>query len=236
MYDRPIFAFASAKDEYFTRLKLPAAIGEHLMLPREWLPEAKTVISFFLPFSREVKEGNKKDMVWPSAEWLHARIEGQVFINHLCLYLKSKLEKAGYKSLVPALDDRFWTSINKPDNKGVFTSNWSERHAAFICGLGTFGLSKGLITSKGVAGRFGSIITELYLSPTKRDYEDIYQYCSNCGKCIENCPVQAISMEGGKDHALCSEFLDRTKEEYKPRYGCGKCQVGVPCESGIPTV
>lgn len=235
MYTAPIMGFASAKDEYFPRLKEPGVIGEHFLLPREWLPRAKTVISFFFPFSRDVKEGNKKDMVWPSGGWLHARIEGQTFINLLSMYIRSKLVNAGYKSVVPALDKRFWTSIGSPDNKGVFSSNWSERHVAFICGLGTFGLSKGLITSKGVAGRFGSIITELYLPPTKREYEGIYQYCSNCGRCVENCPVQAISIKNGKNHVLCSDFLDMTAEKFKPRYGCGKCQVDVPCESGIPT-
>jgi epoxyqueuosine reductase len=115
-----------------------------------------------------------------------------------------------------------------------FTSNWSERHVAFVCGLGTFGLSKGLITPKGVAGRFASIITELYLPPDKREYEDIYEYCSMCGKCAKNCPANAITIENGKNDYACFAFLKKTSEKYKPRYGCGKCQVGVPCESRIP--
>jgi len=85
-----------------------------------------------------------------------------------------------------------------------------------------------------VAGRFGSIVTELSLPPDSREYEDIYEYCSMCGKCVKNCPVNAISLENGKNHQLCSEFQNITAEKCKPRYGCGKCQVGVPCESGIP--
>lgn len=39
-----------------------------------------------------------------------------------------------------------------------------------VCGLGIFGLSKGLITSKGIAGRFGSIVTELQIIPNEREY------------------------------------------------------------------
>ncbi len=62
IFDAPIFGFASADDEYFKSLKEPSAIGEHFMAPKEWLPEAKTVISFFLPFSQAVKKGNKRDM------------------------------------------------------------------------------------------------------------------------------------------------------------------------------
>ncbi len=55
-----------------------------------------------------------------------------------------------------------------------------------------------------------------------------------CRACIRNCPVDAISTENGKDHKKCTSFQDLTAEKFKPRYGCGKCQVGVPCESRIP--
>jgi epoxyqueuosine reductase len=233
IFDAPIFAFGSADDEYFLSLKQPSAIGEHFMLPKEWLPQARTVISFFLPFSEDVKKGNRMDMSWPSEEWLHGRFEGQMFLIKLCKYLETELKNAGYSSIIPAIDERFFSS-SSPGHKGTFTSNWSERHVAFVCGLGTFGLSKGLITQKGMAGRFGSIVTELYLPPDKREYENIYEYCSMCGKCANNCPVNAISVKDGKNHAICSEFLDKTREQCKPRYGCGKCQVDVPCESGMP--
>ena len=155
-------------------------------------------------------------------------------LNELSKFLRSELINAGYQSIAPALDERFRANSGRTDPEAKFTSNWSERHVAFICGQGTFGLSKGLITKKGMAGRLGSVITELYLPPDKREYKDIYEYCSMCGKCIKNCPVNAISVENGKNHALCSEFLDETAQRYKPRYGCGKCQIDVPCESGIP--
>lgn len=238
MFEAPIFAFGAANDEYFRLLKEPNAIGQHFLLPQEWLPQAKTVISFFLPFTEAVKKSNRRDLSWPSEEWLHGRIEGQAFINKLCRYLSSELVNAGYESIVPSLDERFWTKTGQSGDNGetteTFTSNWSERHVAFVCGLGTFGLSKGLITPKGIAGRFGSIITELYLSPDKREYENLYANCSMCGACGKNCPVNAISIDKGKNHRICSDFLDKTAQKYKPRYGCGKCQVGVPCENGIP--
>lgn len=234
IFEAPIFSFGSADDEYFTKLKQPSAIGEHFMLPKEWLPQSRTVISFFLPFSEAVRMGNRREKTWPSEEWVHGRIEGQAFLNKLCMYLKSVLIDEGYGSVVPSLDERFWSNTDRAQSKAKFTSNWSERHVAFVCGLGTFGLSKGLITPKGIAGRFGSIITELFLPPDKREYENIYDNCSMCGKCAKNCPANAITIENGKDHYSCFAFLNKTREKYNPRYGCGKCQVGVPCESGIP--
>lgn len=229
IFDAPIFAFGLADDEYFTKLKEESVIGEHFLAPKEWLPEAKTVISFFLPFTEQVRVGNKVDMEMPSEEWLHGRIEGQEFLISLSKYLKDKLIDAGYNSLIPSLDNRF-----ESYNKEKFTSNWSERHVAFVCGLGTFGLAKNLITEKGAAGRFGSIVTDLDISPDERYYEGIWDNCGRCAKCMINCPAGAISIENGKDNRICADYLDRIKEKTKPRYGCGKCQVDVPCESKVP--
>jgi epoxyqueuosine reductase QueG len=235
LFDAPLFAFGSADDDMFAHLKQPTVIGQHLMLPRDWLPSAETVISYFLPFSEAVKRGNSRDMSWPSTEWLYARVEGQLLINRFGEHMKTMLADAGYKSVIPSLDSRFWSHSGGSDSQGPFTSNWSERHVAYICGLGTFGLSKGLITAKGIAGRFGSIVTELSVPPDPRQYDAVYEYCNLCGQCAKNCPAQAITLENGKDHKRCSMFLNIIKEKTTPRFGCGKCQVNVPCESGIPT-
>src|SRR5665648_887509 len=169
--------FGAADDQYFKVLKDPLVIGEHFMLPQDWLPQPKTVISFFLPFTEAVKKGNRRDMSWPSEEWLHGRIEGQALVIKLCQYLSSELINAGYKSLAPSLDERFWArtghnkathnSDNNGGNDGLFTSNWSERHVAFICGLGTFGLSKGLITEKGLQADSAALLQSWSCRPIK---------------------------------------------------------------------
>lgn len=238
IYDPPIFGFCQASDAVFKVLKEPQVIGCHFRYPREWLPTAKTVISFFLPYSEAVKASNRQDKIWPSWGWLVGRVEGHRLLRSLLLQLEINLKKAGYATIVPTMDKKFF-SITEPivelcGEPMAFTSNWSERHIAYLCGLGTFGLSKGLITEKGVAGRFGSLVTELKLDPNQRPYEIYNAYCTQCGACVKQCPVKAISLEKGKDHRLCSIFLDKTAEKFKPRYGCGKCQVKVPCESNIP--
>ena len=116
-----------------------------------------------------------------------------------------------------------------------FSSRFSERHAGFIAGLGTFGLCRGLITKSGMAVRLGSVITDAPLEPDKRPYNDIYEYCARCGACLRHCPAKAITFENGKDHPACSAFIDKVLEaEGGTYYGCGKCQVGVPCETSIP--
>lgn len=240
MYEAPLVGYAAAGDPYFEELRRPEVIGPHFLTPCGWLPEAATVVSLFFPFTAAVAESNRLDPELPSPEWLHARIEGQAFINAMCRYLADTLQRKGHAAVAPSLDKRFW-SRSLPagmdeDGNAVpgFTSNWSERHVAHVAGLGTFGLSAGLITRRGIAGRFGSVVTSLRLEADARPYTTFDEYCTYCGACIPRCPPRAISLENRKEHLPCSLFLDRMLEKYHPRYGCGKCQVRVPCERGVP--
>ena len=241
MYDAPIVAFGAANDPLFEEYKDPKAIGPWHMSPEEWLPGAKTVISLFFPLSEAVRAANRAQKDWAAPGWLHARIEGQ---NWITLYMKTfrqRLEDIGAAACVPMQDPR-WGQIRKGRgmdafpglDDSVFGSSWSERHAAYICGLGTFGLSRGLITRRGIAGRFGSLVTDLDIGPDAREYSGVYDWCINCGACIKRCPASAISFEKGKEHAPCMELLLQSGKRFSPRYGCGLCQTKVPCETGAP--
>ncbi|NLM46792.1 MAG: 4Fe-4S binding protein [Firmicutes bacterium] len=234
IFEKPILAVADANDPLFQELLLPQAIGPHFLPPEKWLPGAKSVLSFFLPVTERVKRSNTADRELPSLEWLYARIEGQQFINALSAYLRDKIREAGYRAVSPSLDERFQFNIAAPDAPiPPYSSNWSERHVAYVCGLGTFGLHTCLITELGTAGRFFSIVTDLELEPTGRKYSALHEYCIKCGVCLKNCPAGALSF-GGKSNLACSAFMRGTSLFYKPRYGCGKCQTGLPCESRIP--
>ena len=236
IYEEPIIAVADAGNVKFSDLKASEIIGEHFMLPTDWLPGAKSVISFFFPFTETIRSSNRADMSYPSKGWMNGRIEGQTFLGVFSNDMVKFLEESGYKAVAPSIDKRF---ISKPGSGGdnisaMYTSNWSERHVAYACGMGTFSLSKGLITEKGMAGRLTSIVTELQLLPDEKEYQDYTENCIMCGKCIDNCPVNAISFEHGKNHDVCSKFLSTVLSENSPWYGCGKCQVGVPCEARNP--
>ena len=246
LYDAPIMGFAAADDKLFTEVfKQEGVIHPDYKAPREWLENAQTVVSFFLPFSEEVRRSNRGRYDEPyeegivqtaSAEWLHARIEGQAFMNQATAHVQKILQEMGHDAVVPMTTGGF--TLITP-----FISNWSERHAAYAAGLGTFGLSRGLITEKGMAGRFGSVITSAKIEPTERPYQNPFEYCTMCGACQARCPAQAIDRTkgcaNGKDQLICGPYVDSGRTPpHGPNgrvyYGCGKCQVGVPCESGIP--
>ena len=236
IYEAPIFAFGEAEDEIYESYKSVDVIGSLFLSPTEWMPETKTVISFFLPYTDIIKTANARDNNWPANEWLHGRYEGQQLLSQLTEYLAKVISEAGYKTLIPSTDARFEMKMGDSVENNSFAVSWSERHAAFACGLGTFGLSRGIITKKGMAGRLGSLLTDLDLPKDSRTYKDIYEYCNMCGLCIDKCPAQAISYKEVMKHRLCSDFCNKVRAKEAPRYGCGKCQVGVPCESGIPKV
>ncbi len=240
IYDTPLMGCAAASDPLFTELKRPEVVGPHHESPGYWLPGAKSVIAFFFPFTRRVTKANSAGWNWPALEWLHARIEGQAMMLECIALVKERIEAEGGAAVIPIRDTRFtsrgwsWSGPVKDYDMPLYSSNWSERHVAHVAGLGTFGLSRGLITAKGVAGRFISLVTDMALAPDPRPYGGHNEYCTRCGACIPHCPPGAISLERGKDHHLCAPFLEDTLEKHKPRYGCGKCQVAVPCGHGIP--
>ena len=226
MFDAPIIAVAEANDLGFGVLQTEGVVGAHHTVPSDWVPGAKSVIALFFPFTEEIRLGNRLDMSYPSNGWLNARIEGQRFVAECSRHLVELITQAGYAAVAPALDERLKMGHN--------TSNWSERHVAFVCGLGSFGLSAGFITERGTAGRFASVVTSLALDAPEKEERGVYANCLMCGKCARNCPVGAINVEHGKDHDKCGAFLDRVREDHAPWYGCGKCQVAVPCESRNP--
>lgn len=246
LFDEPLIGFSSAVDSLYTEtFKEEGIVSPDYLAPKEWLQNADSVIAFFLPFTKEVRESNRTEIDIPyeanipqraSAQWLHGRIEGQVFVDALTTYIEEKLKSEGFDCVCPTTSERF--KMLKP-----FVSNWSERHAAYASGLGTFGLSKGLITQKGMAGRIGSVITSAHFEQSEKPYSDPFEYCIMCGACQRRCPANAIDKTRGcalgKDQLICGPYV---KGSYLPpqgsknivRYGCGKCQTAVPCEFEIP--
>ncbi len=203
-------------------------------------PEELTVISWILPQRASVRKANRKSKRYPSPEWARNRVYGEKFNEALRQHITDCLQHAGYSAISPMLSPS-WTRV--VSQRFSYASSWSERHAAHACGLGTFGLSDGLITPRGKAMRVGSVVSKIAIPPTPRPYSTHQAYClffsqGTCGKCIDRCPARAIT-EAGHDKVKCRQHLLKGKEFVKEKYGfdgygCGLCQVGVPCESQIP--
>ena len=254
LFDKPIVGFGSADDELFEQYKKIGIIGPWHLSPKEWLLEAKTIVSMFFPINENVRRHNAAQNDMASKEWAFTRVECQAFIGRFMQELRDWLVESGTAACVPAIDPRFTYirggkviaaqpapipgedgDVGDEDlDSSIYSSAWSERHAAYVCGLGTFCLSKGLITEKGVAGRYASVIIDTEIERSARPYTGIYDYCTKCGACAARCPAGAIDLLNGKDHVKCAAYLHKCTPLLKPYYGCGLCQTGVPCEAGIP--
>jgi epoxyqueuosine reductase len=249
-FAEPLVGFAKGDDALFDAYK--DHVGPFYMTPwevfavtlRDLNIKAKdlTVISWVLPHTLSTKADNRKESVYPAESWARARIFGEAVNVKLRKHVVQTLEVNGFRAIAPALLPQFSMRVSP---KYGLASTWSERHTAYACGLGTFGLCDGLITPVGKAMRVGSVVAQIRIPPTPRPYTDHHAYClffthGTCGKCISKCPVGAIT-EKGKDKMICLKHLFPTTNEYVKThfhfdgYGCGHCQTGVPCESKIPT-
>ena len=202
--------------------------------------EQLTVISWILPQRKSVRKANKQERKYPAEEWARIRVYGENFNMALRRHIVKSLDKEGCPAVAPMIVPN-WTIVKS--DRFSYASSWSERHAAHAAGLGTFGLCDGLITAKGKAMRAGSIVARVSIKPTPRPYTDHHAYClyytdGTCGKCIDRCPARAIT-EAGHDKEKCRQHLAISRKYVKKTYqfegyGCGLCQVGVPCETMIP--
>ena len=178
---------------------------------------------------------------YPSKEWSQTRNFGEMVNSDLRRHLVEWLQQQGHRAIAPQLSPQWQEFAETPKGRA---STWSERHAAYAAGLGTFSLNDALITAKGIAHRCGSVITELVIEPSERAekgyaWNCLYYREGSCGACIGRCPVGAISFSG-HDKTRCCEYVYTTlpaavAEKYGVKAtGCGLCQTRVPCESGIP--
>ena len=223
----PLIAYADANDPLFEKLK--EVVSESHSLPKDLLNNAQTVISFFLPFDESINKSNIVGRL-SSRKWAIAYIETNQLIYEINKQVKNFLKGEGYHSTVIQATHNF--------NEEKLVSDWSHRHAAYIAGLGTFGINNMLITEKGCAGRVGSIITDLQLEPTKRNEKEncLYKYNSSCKVCVNRC-VNGSLQEDSYNRYTCYELCLENIEHHNDldlADVCGKCCVDLPCSTINP--
>ncbi len=249
-FDAPLVGFSSGADPVYD--EYVSHIGDFYLKPvdifNKTFPEDKiadpnglTVISWVLPSTDYTRKDQALENKRPCERWVRVRHYGELFNEALRRHVIKKLGEEGILAVAPMLSP-FWSR----SDQGPFApcSNWSERHAAYAAGLGTFGLCDGLITPKGKAVRTGSVIAGVFVDPDRRPYTDHHAYClfysnGTCGKCISRCPVNAID-KSGHDKKKCMQYTEHKMNKHVVdaydinTYACGLCQTKVPCMDHIP--
>jgi len=181
--------------------------------PRSIFSETRTVIVIGLPVSLPIVETS------PS-----------IYYHELYRTVNTLLDTSGYRiSLL--LNAEGFPSIWIPrDGYGSISllkekplAFFSHRHAAFLAGLGNFGINNMLLTEKfGPRVRFVSIFTAADIPPDPVIERSL---CTKCMQCVDICPVKALDgreyPEGLTDKKTCAT---RSEALYK-RYisPCGFC-------------
>ncbi len=247
----PLVGFARGDDALFTEIKddigafywTPIELFKLAYPGSEVMAEELAVISWVLPQTLATRRAHRQEKSMPSAAWSRARLYGDQFNELLRREVTDWLQQLKIPAVAPVLLPQWdW----QESERYGFASNWSERHTAYVTGLGTFGLSDGLITKHGKAMRCGSVVARFNVAPAVRQYSEFNAYClylshGSCGKCIDRCPAGAISFSG-HNKELCAKYIMNETSPWVERNlgekvsSCGLCQVGIPCESRIPKV
>ena len=247
----PLVGCASGADALFPFFK--ADIGPDfywtpqeafvLAFPQEQIrADELSVLVWILPQTEQTRMAHRKAVTMPSIQWSKARHYGEQVNARLRCFVVDQFTAEGYQACAPVLLPQWSTALSPQYG---FASSWSERHAAYVCGLGTFGLSDGLITPVGKAVRVGSVIVRKRYPPTPRTYTTYNQWClfhatGKCGACIRRCPAGAIS-EAGHNKVKCKAYIREVTSVHVEREqlgfkvnSCGLCQTKVPCEHSNP--
>ncbi len=214
--------------------QLPRMAAENHLHPHDLLTTAKSIIVFYIPFRKElVKENRKGDR--PCRDWGLAYVQTNDLIGRLSEAIGEWLTGKGFESgLTPA-------THNFDEVK--LMARWSHKHLAHLVNLGRFGVHHMLITPVGCTGRLGSLVTEADLGEhalITTDEACLLKAGNKCGKCVEACPVTALS-ENGFERKRCWDRLNenrRTLEYFsdlpESTHVCGKCAALMPCSFKNP--
>ncbi|HXZ23242.1 MAG TPA: 4Fe-4S binding protein [Methanomassiliicoccales archaeon] len=208
--DIPMIGFASA--ESWDNPPFEPWVPEEFR-PKAIYPEARTVIVIGLPISLPIVESA------PSIHYHELYNNVNLLLDEHAYRLSTFLSEKGHPSIYIPRDGYGSISIlvDKP------TAFFSHRHAAYLAGLGTFGLNNTLLTKEyGPRVRFASVFTAAEIEAGKPMTK---QLCTRCMRCAKACPVKAIPgkeyPQGLIDKRACSERNEGLRSRYLSP--CGIC-------------
>lgn len=222
LFRQPLVGFSAANDAYYKQLK--QIIGPEHLQPQDILPGAKTVVSFFIPFSEKVVLSNREQDL-PSFAWAESYVEANMLINQISqemiCFLQNKEIRAATVKATHTYDE------------STLLASWSHKSAAYIGGVGTFGVNRLLITPVGCAGRYGTVIIDQEIAPDTRPEAQYCVYYQNgsCLDCVTACPVNALGVNNFDKFKCHARLLKNSKQftEIGRCDVCGKCVVAGPC-------
>src|SRR5512136_1344117 len=181
--------------------------------PQAIFPEAQSVIVIGLPIPLPVLESS------PSIWYRELYITINTLLDQYTYRLAGFLTRIGYPS-VPVPRDGYGSIDVLLKNPVAF---FSHRHAAFLAGLGNFGVNNMILTPEyGPRVRFGSVLTSAFLPPDPLKADP---FCIRCMRCVHLCPSTALAEKdypvGITDKHTCASWSAELHKRYISP--CGIC-------------
>ncbi|MGD0816953.1 MAG: 4Fe-4S dicluster domain-containing protein [Methanomassiliicoccales archaeon] len=183
----PLIGFASTdrwEDPPFSNWMPPD------FFPQNVMPGTRTVIVIGLPVTLPILETT------PSVLYheLYKTING--LLDQYTYRIALFLENDGHSAVCITRDG--YASLDVLRERPI--AAFSHRHAAYLAGLGMFGVNNTLLTKRfGPRVRFASILTNVGMEPDGVMKENL---CVHCMRCVEHCPVSAIEAGDYPEHII----------------------------------
>jgi epoxyqueuosine reductase QueG len=181
--------------------------------PRAIYPETNTVIVIGIPVSLPILDTS------PSIFYHELYKTVNTLLDLSSYRISMMLNRLGYPSIALPRDGYGSISVLKEKPVAFF----SHRHAAFLAGLGNFGVNNMILTPEyGPRVRFTSIFTGADIFGG-----DIMQtpLCLHCMRCVTICPVNALQEEdypaGLTNKKTCASRSEELSKQYISP--CGFC-------------
>lgn len=204
--------FAVADVSLWDSDPLVSATIPSVQRPKAIMPSARSVVVIWVPVSPTILH------TAPSLYYREHYRTLNTLLDVTAQRIVTMLDAEGYDAAYVPRDGYHGIEGLKKDPSSFF----SHRHAAYLAGMGTFGINNVLLTeTHGPRVRFTSIITSADL-PAGRPMKK--ELCIKCMKCVTECPVKALSgvvYPKGLDKSLCVErSATLAKKGISP---CGRC-------------
>ncbi|MFZ5647096.1 MAG: 4Fe-4S dicluster domain-containing protein [Bacillota bacterium] len=183
--------------------------------PGDVLPGAKSTVTFAYRLNNGAIENLPKTRNQYMLEFTAA--------NQILLQAAHKITRL--------FEDRGFVSIGLGPEADIgdyprLKADFSHKHSAVICGIGTFGINNLLLAGKaGPRVRLASVITTAELKYNNTPAENA---CISCGQCVERCPSGALGRWEGNyspqtgwviDKERCAHYMFVTNAGKR----CGMC-------------